>query len=70
MSPDKSERAAAQHILKSAKTLQRMRALGAAPAHYRIGRTVYYRTADLDAWIEQQRIRPIGNAATILGGLA
>ena len=75
MKPKHTEAQAAKLIGKSYETLRKMRAAGTGPAFYKFGRSIAYAQIDVDAWIEAQReiprgVRPIGKAATILGGAA
>ena len=73
MKPDKSEAEAAKHFGKSVDTLRRMRKLGTAPPFYRVGRTVLFRSEDIDAWLESHRVVPYAcrpGRSTILGAAA
>ena len=78
MAPDKSFPQAARHVGVSRKTFRRRYDEGTGPVAYRIGGRIRFKTTDLDAWVEAQReiprgastVRPIGRAATILGGAA
>jgi predicted DNA-binding transcriptional regulator AlpA len=44
---------AAERARKPASTLRYYRHLGVGPPSVKIGRSVYYDAAELDAWIEQ-----------------
>lgn len=49
---------AARYLGKSPFTLQWWRSKSRGPAYTRSGRQILYRRADLDAWLERQRVDP------------
>jgi hypothetical protein len=54
-----TERDAAAYIGLTVAYLRKARYLGdRGPAYLRIDRTIRYRIADLDAWLEQHRVEP------------
>ena len=59
-SPHKSlnERAAAEHLGLSVRTLQKRRFERQDPPYLKIGRSVRYRLEDLDAFLDAHRIDP------------
>ena len=52
------EKQAASYVNLSVKTLQARRAAHKAPAFLKIGRSVRYRMADLDAFLAAHRVDP------------
>jgi excisionase family DNA binding protein len=48
---------AAAYVGSSSSTLEKLRVYGGGPAFSKLGRRVVYRTADLEAWLEQNRRR-------------
>jgi Helix-turn-helix domain len=52
-----TERDASQYIGLTVAFLRKARQLGRGPAYLRIGRTIRYRIKDLDAWLEQYRVK-------------
>ena len=54
--PPVTERAAARYIGMSLAFLRQARREGHGPRHFRIGRAVRYRLADLEAWLEKHRL--------------
>lgn len=42
------------------RTLDAWRYRGTGPAYLKVGRHVRYRRADLDAWLDAQRVTPAG----------
>ncbi len=56
MTPDNIRHVpAARYIGIAPSTLGKMRRRGDGPAYIKAGKTVLYRKADLDAWLEQHR---------------
>lgn len=53
---------AAAHYLGDlpVRTLESWRYRNTGPAYFRVGRRIRYRVADLDSWLEEQRITPAG----------
>ena len=49
---------AAEYVGHSVKTLRKMRLEHRGPAYLKLGRSVRYLQADLDAWLESSRIDP------------
>jgi hypothetical protein len=52
---------AAEYLGLSPRTLSNMRSSGDGPTFYKIG-GVFYKKADLDAWIETRRVEAKTNA--------
>lgn len=52
------ERDAARYLNFTPAFMRRRREVGGGPAYLRIGRTIRYRIADLDAWLAAHRIDP------------
>jgi hypothetical protein len=50
------ERDAARYIGVSAAALRAWRARGRGPVYYKISKSVRYRLADLDAWLDRCRV--------------
>lgn len=48
-------RQAADYVGLSKSSLDKMRCFGTGPAFVRLGRTIVYRTDDLDAWLTANR---------------
>jgi predicted DNA-binding transcriptional regulator AlpA len=46
---------AAEHVGLSASTLEKLRVFGGGPRFIKLGKTVVYDTADLDAWLAAHR---------------
>lgn len=62
MSDDlKTTKQAAEHIRLKRKTLENWRCQCRGPAFVKIGARVFYRTRDLDAFIERNRHEPATN---------
>jgi hypothetical protein len=61
------EREAAQHIGMSIAFLRQARRDGRGPAHFRLGRTVRYQIADLDAWLSIHRVGPGSLESSLTG---
>lgn len=57
------ERQAAKYLGVSYGTLRLWRADGRAPRHFRAGKLVRYRRADLDNWIEARLSAPAAGKA-------
>jgi hypothetical protein len=57
---------AAQYLGKPEKTLANWRSAGIGPPYYRVGGSIRYDVADLDAWLAEQRVvtggAPLGAA--------
>jgi predicted DNA-binding transcriptional regulator AlpA len=51
-----SERDGSHYIGLSVAYLRKARRQGRGPAYLRIGRTIRYRIADLDAWLDAHRV--------------
>ena len=51
-------------------TLEFWRRKGKGPITVKLVRAVRYRRTDLDAFLSASTVRPLGKAATILGGAA
>lgn len=45
---------AAQVLSTSLRTLARWRSSGVGPPWFQVGRSVFYRTKDLEAWVDDQ----------------
>lgn len=45
------------------ETVSDWRARGEGPPHYRVGRAIRYKRADLDAWLASNRVEPKGEAS-------
>jgi len=56
------EKQAAAYVNLSVKTLQARRAAHKAPAFLKIGRSIRYRMADLDAFLSAHRVDPEARA--------
>ncbi|RWO54144.1 helix-turn-helix domain-containing protein [Mesorhizobium sp.] len=54
---------AALHVGLSVSTLEKLRLTGDGPEYIKLGRTVVYSTADLDAWMEGNRRKSTSVAA-------
>jgi hypothetical protein len=50
------EHDAANYLGVSAAALRAWRARGDGPAYYKLSKSVRYRLADLDAWLERRRV--------------
>lgn len=63
-----TEREFAEQVSRSLPTVRTWRHTGYGPPSYKIGSTVYYEKAHVDAWLQQQRqagvVRAAGRAAT------
>jgi predicted DNA-binding transcriptional regulator AlpA len=46
-----SQKAAADRLCLSPRTLERLRVVGGGPIYVKLGRRVAYRPADVEAWI-------------------
>ncbi|WEZ84651.1 DNA-binding protein [Rhizobium sp. 32-5/1] len=55
--------AAAIYTGASASTLNKLRLTGGGPAYIKLGKTVVYDPADLDAWLSSKRRRSTSVAA-------
>lgn len=53
-----TERAAAEYLCLSVRTLQKRRFDRQEPPYLKIGRSVRYRREDLDAFLEKHRVDP------------
>ena len=51
MQPLLTQRQAAETLALSERTLERFRVTGAGPKFVRLGKSIRYRLADLEAWI-------------------
>lgn len=49
---------AADYLGLSKSALDKMRCYGGGPAYAKLGTTIVYQTADLDAWVFARRIEP------------
>jgi predicted DNA-binding transcriptional regulator AlpA len=57
MTPENLRQTLAAHYIGiSPSTLGKMRSRGDGPAFIKAGKTVVYRKADLDAWMEQRHV--------------
>ena len=56
--------AAAERLLIAAGTLANWRVLGGGPPFVRVGRSIRYRVADLDAWLDARTARSTAEADT------
>ncbi len=54
---------AAETLRLGVATLHRWRKAGKGPPYVEMGRKVYYRPADLDRWVEDQRRQPQAHSA-------
>jgi predicted DNA-binding transcriptional regulator AlpA len=54
----RSEREVAALLCVALPTVRRWRVVRIGPAWLKIGRAVYYRDADISAWIDSQRQEP------------
>ena len=59
---------AAKYLRIKPATLKLWRQSGRGPVSLKLVRAVKYRRSDLDQFLGASAIRPIGKAATILGG--
>jgi hypothetical protein len=59
------ESEAAEIIHQKKNTLATWRAAGRGPAFYKIGRRVFYSTADLQGWMAAQRREPMRKAGAV-----
>jgi predicted DNA-binding transcriptional regulator AlpA len=50
--------AASAHLGVATTTLESWRSLRTGPAYLKIGRSVRYRLADLEAWLDSRTVRP------------
>lgn len=57
-----SEKAAGNLLGRSEATMKLNRRLGKGPVYYRIGRTIRYREADLNSYIQRCRVEPVANS--------
>lgn len=57
------ESAAARYVGYSTFALKAWRRQGRGPAYIRVGRSVRYRVAALDAWLERHTVTPGGTGA-------
>lgn len=48
---------AAEYVGLSKSTLDKFRCYGTGPVYFKLGRAVVYRTADLDDWVAEHRIK-------------
>jgi predicted DNA-binding transcriptional regulator AlpA len=48
----------AEYLHNKMSTLESWRSAGCGPPYLKIGRRVFYRLADVDAWLESRRIVP------------
>jgi hypothetical protein len=58
-----SEEDTARMLCVAKDTLKQWRCKGFGPAFLKLGKSVFYRTADVDEWISQQRRVPHRTAA-------
>lgn len=49
---------AAEYVGLSKSTLDKFRCYGTGPRYIKLGRAVVYRTADLDDWVSENRVKP------------
>lgn len=49
---------AAAHLGVSKSLLDKLRCRGGGPAYAKLGSTIVYQAADLDAWVAARRIEP------------
>lgn len=56
--PAIGERDASRYIGMSVPWMRQGRMRGRGPAYIRIGRSIRYRIADLDRWLEQHKVDP------------
>ena len=54
---------AAGYIKSNWRTLARWRLIGTGPRYVRVGRKVFYRLRDLEAWLDQQTRHTTGDPA-------
>lgn len=54
---------AAEYIGVSKSLLDKLRCYGGGPAYAKLGATVIYSTADLDAWVAERRVVPANDNA-------
>jgi predicted DNA-binding transcriptional regulator AlpA len=57
-----SEAEVAEVLGKPPRTLRQWRYLGAGPRYLKVGATVRYRKADLEAWLRAQEQEPVARA--------
>jgi predicted DNA-binding transcriptional regulator AlpA len=57
-----TERQAGERLGFSAQTLKWWRKTGRSPRFYKVGRFVYYKDTDFDAWLEAQACEPAGES--------
>jgi predicted DNA-binding transcriptional regulator AlpA len=62
MQPLLNQRQASEMLALSERTLERMRVTGLGPKHVRLGRSIRYRLADLEAWIASQVVSSTSEA--------
>lgn len=48
---------AANYVRRAGQTLAKLRCIGGGPVFYKIGKNVYYKSADLDEWLANRRRR-------------
>ena len=58
-------KAAAAYCGSSASTFEKLRLTGDGPVYSKIGRSVVYRTEDLDSWLASKRRRSTSDAGTL-----
>ena len=49
----------AEYLGKSVKAIDRLEAQRKGPPRIKLGRTVYYRTESVEAWLDRQEEQPI-----------
>lgn len=60
--------AAAPYIKHAESTMNRWRVEGSGPPFIKLGRKVFYRKADLDAWLERHVVSSTSEAGARLAG--
>ena len=56
-----TEREAASYVALSSHTLRAWRARGGGPVYHKLGRSIRYRVADLDTWLQTCRVPVSGS---------
>jgi len=51
-------RPAAEYLQVSKSLLDKLRCYGGGPVYAKLGSTVIYDTADLDAWVSSKKLKP------------
>jgi hypothetical protein len=55
---------AAAYLRRAPQTLAKMRSVGGGPPFYKVGRNVYYKREDLDAWLDGRRRRSTSDSGS------